>query len=1138
MKTKYKIILGIFIFMICIFGIIKFYKPNEVKAAYTHNFEKLDEYVDDDGKTVMRYNLYVEVSQNSSFNHVESNFDIIGLELLGIEPQNGFVLEELELDSALTGHFSLTSNEVYQYNDKTKVIYGIISFKTTGVSDCKFTLKPMMPTTVTTNTISLKKEAYNDANATTVINEVNLEDEFYYKITIENISQIKTDNIKVVDEIPNELEILDASNGKVEGNTISWDLDGLDKNATKDIFIKVKVKENLDIDINIIKNTVKVIIGDNEFEKTDTINLLKPDLEVTKTTNKNQVKPNEEFKYTITIKNNGKGIAKNVVVEDEINENLTILSTSVPSSGVSNNLVFYLGDMSPSDTKKIIIIVKGNEDSELTTINNIVRVTADNNDLVESSVSIKVVDSDLKITKSANKTEVRPNEEFEYTINIENLGEANSNSLTIEDLINSNLEIISASNNGEINGQTITWNLTTLEAKQTKTLTIKVKVKEGVLSNTSIENVVTLNEVGKAPINSSVDVLVLDSQITVEKTVSKTELRPNDTFTYYITISNIGDTYSNDIIITDVIDANLEIISAENATINGQTITWHEVSLEKSESKQYEIDVKVLDSVPNNTKINNLVTAKESNKPEETDEVEVIIKKPILNITKEASNEHRSKKPLDVTPGEEFYYVITVTNTGEVPSDRIIVEDNINENLYITRAKGAELDGNKITWKIDSLLPGNSTTLVIYVKMTSDIEIGTCINNTAVLKHNNEIKEASDNVCVVDSDIKFEKLSSKNEVKLNDEFYYTLRISNTGDYDENNLTITDELPKELELIKVEYDDQKINYNNNNNILKFNIDNINKDETIEILVYVKLINNQNDVVKNISFLSYANKNLESEITIDILKSKIVVNKTSDKDKVLNDKHFYYTITVTNIGNYDSNQLQIIDEYDKNLIIVECGDCKINENSIEWTVDTLKENESKKFVVEVYVTNQKDGTVIDNKVIVKEKEKPDIEDTKEVTVIEPTVEIVKYVDKSVVKLGEDFKYYIKVRNDSDVAIENILITDNIDDSLKIIDAGNATVKENIVTIYTSLLKNEEITFEITVKPTLVKEIKNIATISYNGRITPSNEVLINVEESNIENPNTGNSINIIILVIGVSTFVLINYYIKNRKKIYKI
>lgn len=1124
--------------MICIFGIIKYYKPNMVKATYTHNFEKLDEYVDDDGKTVMRYNLYVEVSQNSSFNHVESKFTMVGLEILGIEPQNGFVLENLELDSENRGSYSLTSNNIYQYNDNTKIIYGIISFKKTGASECNFTLEPIMPTVVTTNTVDLIKEAYTNIDGVNVVNDVNLEDEFYYKISLKNISKIATDDIEIIDSIPEELEILDASEGNVEGNTITWNLYGLDVNETKDIFIKVKVKENLDIDINIIKNTVKVIIGDNEFEKTDTINLLKPDLEVTKTTNKNQVKPNEEFEYTITIKNNGKGIAKNVVVEDEINENLTILSTSVPSSGVSNNLVFYLGDMSPSDTKEIIIKVKTKDNSELTTINNVAKVKADNHEQIENSASIAVADSNLKITKSANKTEVRPNEEFEYLITIENLGEANSNSLTVEDLINSNLEIISASNNGEINGQKITWTLTTLESNQTKQLTIKVKVKDNVLSNTSIENVVTLNEEGKNPINSNIDILVLDSEIIVEKTVSKTKIMPNEMFTYYILISNIGDISSNDITITDVVDTNLEIISAENATINGQTITWHELSLEKNESKQYEIKVKVVDSVPNNTKINNLVTVNESNKPEKTDEVEVTIKRPILNITKEALNEDRSKKPLDLTPGEEFYYVITVTNTGEVPSDRIIVEDNINENLYITSANGAELDGNKITWKIDSLLPGNSTTLVIYVQMTSDIEIGTCINNTAVLKHNNEIKEASDNVCVVDSDIKFEKLSSKNEVKLNDEFYYTLRISNTGDYDENNLTITDELPKELELIKVEYDDQKINYNNNNNILKFNIDNINKDETIEILVYVKLIDNQNDVVKNISFLSYANKNLESEITIDILKSKIVVNKTSDKDKVLNDKHFYYTITVTNIGNYDSNQLQIIDEYDKNLIIVECGDCKINENALEWTIDTLKENESKKFVVEAYVTNQKDGTVIDNKVIVKEKEKPDIEDTKEVTVIEPTVEIVKYVDKSVVKLGEDFKYYIKVRNDSDVAIENILITDNIDESLKIIDAGNATVKENIVTIYTSLLKNEEIIFEIKVKPTLVKEIKNIATISYNGKTTPSNEVLINVEESNIENPNTGNSINIIISIIGVSIFVLINYYIKNRKKIYKI
>lgn len=1135
MKHKRKIIVGIIVIILCVFSIIKFYKPNEVKAAYTHNFEKLDEYIDDDGKTVMRYNLYVEVSQNNSFNHVESNFDIIGLELLGIEPQNGFVLEELELDSALTGHFSLTSNEVYQYNDKTKVIYGIISFKITGVSDCKFTLKPMMPTTVTTNTISLKKEAYNDANATTVINEVNLEDEFYYKITIENISQIKTDNIKVVDEIPNELEILDASNGKVEGNTISWDLDGLDKNATKDIFIKVRVKNNISLDIDEIVNNVKVTIKDNEFEETDTINILKPQLSIKKSVSKDKVKPNEEYEYEIIIKNSGTGIAKNVIVEDNVNEKLIIEDTSETNIGSENKLVFALNDILPNETKTIIIKVKTKENAQLGTINNTAIVKADNHDSLESSVPIVVSDSNLKITKTASKTEVKPLEEFEYTIKVENNGEASSNKLTIEDIINSNLEIISVSDNAIISGQKITWNLTTLEAKQTKTLTIKVKVKEGVLSNTKIENIVILNEEGKNPINDSVEIQVIDSKITIEKNVSKTEVKPNEIYKYNIIIKNIGNATSNNLVIKDVIDTNLEIISAINGSINGQTVTWYETSLAPNETKEYEIEVKVRKDVSNNTVINNIAVISEQNKPDITDEVEVTVKKPILTITKEAYNAAGYK---NITPGEEFFYKITVENTGTLASNQIKIEDTINNELSIIDSDGGQINNNKITWTIDSLGAKESTSFLIKVRLSKTAFLGSNIKNIVILTHDEEEKQAEDIINVIDSDIIFEKISNKKEVKLNDEFYYTLKIYNKGNNSENNLTITDELPKELELIKVEYDDQKINYNNNNNILKFNIDNINKDETIEILVYVKLINNQNDTIKNTGILNYDDKIISSEVINEILKSKITVNKIANKDKVLNEEHYYYTITVSNIGNYESDNLRIIDEFDKNLVIVECGDCKINENSIEWTVDTLKENESKKFVVEVYVTNQKDGTVIDNKVIVKEKEKPDIEDTKEVTVIEPTVEIVKYVDKSVVKLGEDFKYYIKVRNDSDVAIENILITDNIDESLKIIDAGNATVKENIVTIYTSLLKNEEITFEITVKPTLVKEIKNIATISYNGKTTPSNEVLINVEESNIENPNTGNSINIIISIIGVSIFVLINYYIKNRKKIYKI
>ena len=119
-----KRILYFFIPVVILFiiGLVFYSKTDSVQAAYSHNFERVEVYEDTDGKTVYVYDFYVELTQNSTFNHVEASFETVGLEILDFEIKEDFVAESLDLGTGDGGSFSLTSNTVYT-SDIGKVVY-------------------------------------------------------------------------------------------------------------------------------------------------------------------------------------------------------------------------------------------------------------------------------------------------------------------------------------------------------------------------------------------------------------------------------------------------------------------------------------------------------------------------------------------------------------------------------------------------------------------------------------------------------------------------------------------------------------------------------------------------------------------------------------------------------------------------------------------------------------------------------------------------------------------------------------------------------------------------------------------------------------------------------------------------------
>lgn len=417
------------------------------------------------------------------------------------------------------------------------------------------------------------------------------------------------------------------------------------------------------------------------------------------------------------------------------------------------------------------------------------------------------------------------------------------------------------------------------------------------------------------------------------------------------------------------------------------------------------------------------------------------------------------------------------------------------------------------------------------------------IPNTAVLTHEDETLEDDDTVEVIDSDVYLLKRASQEVVHAGEEFYYTITIGNNGTNAAENLVLTDSIPEKLELLGVEYTNGNTSHNISGNNMTVNISELAVNETINLTVRVKVRDNvvMDEVILNESVLTYDDKTKTSEDDVIVVDSNLTVDKVSSKDKVLNTEHFFYTITVSNTGTYQAENVQVVDTYDENLTIVSCDNCVASNNTLTWDVGTIAVGEAVTFTVEAYIENQDSSYIINNEVVVKEPGKPDITDEVDVEVVDYNITISKEVSASEVLVGQEFKYYIRIKNESAIAIQNIKVSDVIDERLIIIDSSNALMNGNTIEWEFSLLANEEKLIEITLmakegtQPG--EEIPNTAILTVDDEDTPSNEVIVKIVEEVIDNPKTGSKLNYFLLTIGLVSVAGIAIYTKKHKTIYK-
>ena len=512
-----------------------------------------------------------------------------------------------------------------------------------------------------------------------------------------------------------------------------------------------------------VKDTLKVLDNDNNILETSKYNVEWID--------KKDDNSENRFKITIPLIEKDKKISVtyNVIYEDQ--EETQEVRNIIRAKGTNTN------NAEPKDKDGVKVISKG-----------------------------VIKNTDIEITKVAEKQEITAGSRNKYTVTIRNIGDYKARDVNVKDILKGNakyikdtINIVSSKeesntikniedikksivwkdkNNNESN---LSFTIPIIEKGEIYNISYSVEYvdseEESITTNTAIAKGTNTKEVKpKDTTNVKVTGVVKETTLDIIKTSEKKETKDGDTNTYTINITNTGDYTARDVHLEEKLEGNASIVKTSVKVINskGEDITK---TLKKedlivkdnniivnipniSSKEKYKIiyDVK-FDETEKDNIVKTITKVKGSNTKEETITSNYDVKGTIKETNIEV------KKTVDkniIEAGDKNKYKITVKNIGSYDARDITIEDILKGNAkYIKdtikvsdKNIKVETQGN-IKFNIPLLEKGKE------IEITYDVEYGSSEKDNIVT---NDVEVKGSNVKKNISTAKVEVLGIKENI--------------------------------------------------------------------------------------------------------------------------------------------------------------------------------------------------------------------------------------------------------------------------------------------------------------------------------------------------------------------------------------
>ncbi|MGG5462105.1 DUF7507 domain-containing protein [Clostridium sp. B9] len=689
---------------------------------------------------------------------------------------------------------------------------------------------------------------------------------------------------------------------------------------------------------------------------------------------------------------------------------------------------------------------------------------------------------------------------------------------------------------------------TTLTAGQTF---IRTRITTDTLTNTggaTAEDTRSFGPAGDGEVEDY-ELTIEDTIITANKRVDKSFVDIDGIITYTVELTNIGTVAIDDVLFQDTIPTGT--IYANNLTVNapftgtnpqtGLTIT----SIAGGQTVVISWQVQVNNAIPTPNPIEN------------TGQVTIPTLPTFVTNTVQTQVNHVEMTPIKYVDlayadiGDELIYTITFTNTGSTDADNVFVVDPIpNGTSYIGGSIVANVpitgDPTSQINLINPVAPGE--TIVISYRVSVDsIPLPNPIPNTAILNYEYTVDPTDPPIAItdIDSNTVFTQVNNAtlNPVKFVNEDYedvgatltYTISFTNIGNVDAQNVVITDPIPNDTSYV-IGSVNANVPFTGDPTTTINLINSVAPGESVILSfdVTIDTIPNPNPI-PNTAAIDYdyevdpANplvQGSENTNTVFTQVNNALLNPLKNVDKDFADigEEINYTITFTNTGNVDAQNVYIVDTVPNGTSYVP-GSISSNvaftgnPTSQIDLINPVAPGETVQVTFNVLIIGVPGENPIPNTATVNyehvgDQTEPLVSESEDTNTVFTQVNFVdlnpsKTVNYDFAEVGDVLNYAIAFTNTGNVDAENVVITDIIPNDTTYVPlsvtanvafTGNPTSQINLTNPIASgetIVINFDVTIDAIPNP---NPIPNTATVDYEYTVNPAEPSRVGSENTN--------------------------------------
>jgi uncharacterized repeat protein (TIGR01451 family) len=348
----------------------------------------------------------------------------------------------------------------------------------------------------------------------------------------------------------------------------------------------------------------------------------------------------------------------------------------------------------------------------------------------------------LGISKTAPAT-VAPGEPITYSLTVQNLHPVTvTHNVVLTDVLPANTTFITATLPYTLDGDTIHWEATELAGGQTWQVTLVVGTE--ISATGTITNQVygvrsdEITAVFGPPVPT--DIVPLSFALAITKTASASEIMPGDWLTYTLTVENLSDDVTHNVVLTDVLPANSSFVTATLPhTFDGTTVRWETPTLGISATWQVNLVVATPLTATASYLENGMYSVL-------SDEVTAVpgtpIQTPIIPFT-HSLNLQKTASASEIMAGDWLTYTLTITHAHPaISTTNVVLTDVLPAHAtLITATLPFTMDGNTVYWHTPSLAADSIWNVQLVVS--------SALSNTTYALINDDYGVRSDEVTAV-----------------------------------------------------------------------------------------------------------------------------------------------------------------------------------------------------------------------------------------------------------------------------------------------------------------------------------------------------------------------------------------------------